>query len=288
MSIINRKSSGRLNKTISNMTVDRIKAEASNTKSSDIGELVNLPIEKIVPDPTQPRKTLENIESLAKTIDENDLLQPISVREVDTGYMIIAGERRYQAFKFLKRKTMPCIIKNYDNKNDILVLQLLENDQREQMKPFEVSEAINRLSNKNNMGVTDIAKKLGVSKDWVSIRKQLKYIDPKIKELSELLDIRDVRSLIDINRLNEKDVLLADRVIKNIKNGKVDGSYRSYIKKSIEKYNSSKLNQDGVASKNKTIQEIEYLDEQDDRVIIKITGSKKPLVLLKSNNFNKQ
>lgn len=284
MSITNRKKNRRNNKTISDVTLDRIQAQSVSEASIDLGELVELPIEKIKPDPNQPRKDIKNIEGLAKTIEENELIQPISVRKIENGYMIIAGERRYHAFKFLNRNTIPCIIKNQRNDQDILILQLLENDQREQMNPFDVSEAINQLAIRDNLSVTNIAKKLGVSKDWVSIRKQLKNVDIKVKDLSGHANIHDVRTLVDLNRLNNIDSKFADKLIGKIKDNNLDGSYRQHIQKAIEKCNKKNV---GMKSKIEKIQHIEYLDEKEDRIVIKVIGSKKPVIFMKSENFHK-
>lgn len=285
MSIIDRKKSSRLNKTISNITVDRISAQGSANVSNDLGELVELPLSKIIPDPNQPRKSLKNIDSLAKTIKENELIQPIIIREIDGGYMIIAGERRYTAFKYLGRETIPCIIREKSESTEILVLQLLENDQREKMHPLEISDAINTLAKDDKLTVTQISKKLGVSKDWVSTRKQLKFIDQKVKDLALSDKILDVRTLVDLNRLNKVDSASTDKVIKKILADKISGSYRQYVQKEIEK-SGSKNTQEKVKKDDK-VYEIEFLDEQEDRVIIKITNSKKPMIMMKAGNYQK-
>ena len=119
MSVIDRKRNTRSNKTNSYLTIDRINAQSSTNVSIDLGTLVELPLDKIIPDPNQPRKKINNIENLAQTIRENELIQPIVVRQLNNQYMIITGERRYQAFYHLGRKTIPCIIKNASNANDI-------------------------------------------------------------------------------------------------------------------------------------------------------------------------
>jgi ParB family chromosome partitioning protein len=285
VSIVDRKKSTRLNKTISNITVDRISAQGSSTVSHDLGELVELPLSKIIPDPNQPRKSLKNIDSLAKTIDENELIQPIIIREIDGGYMIIAGERRYTAFKHLGRETIPCIIREKSESTDILVLQLLENDQREKMHPLEVSDAINTLAQDDKLTVTQISKKLGVSKDWVSTRKQLKFINQKVKDLALSDKVLDVRTLVDLNRLNNVDSGATDKVIKKILANKISGSYRQYVQKEIER-SGSRVTQ-VKEKKDDKVYQIEYLDEQNDRVIIKLSGSKKPMIMMKTESYQK-
>jgi ParB/RepB/Spo0J family partition protein len=282
MSIIDRKRNIKNNKTNSDLTLDRIKAQSFSDIAIDPGELVELPLDKIISDPNQPRKKIKNIENLAQTIRENQLIQPIVVREFNNQYMILVGERRYHAFLHLNRKTIPCIIKNTYNSSNILVLQLLENDQREKMHPLEISSAINTLAKNNNLSVTSISKKLGVSKDWVSVRKQLIHIEDKIKQLAVDDEVHDVRTLIDLNRLNNIDSKSCNALLAKIKLGQLNGSYREYVQKAIKKANVSSVK---TTQKN-ILQQVEYLEDKADRLIIKIYGKKQPCIFIKTKSYH--
>ena len=79
-------------------------------------------IEKISANENQPRTVFddEKIEELAASIKENGLIQPIIVRKYNRGYQIVAGERRYRASKLAGLKTVPCVIKDIDDKQVIL------------------------------------------------------------------------------------------------------------------------------------------------------------------------
>ena len=115
-----------------------------------IGALKDIELKYIQPDPNQPRKTFKNLESLAQSIRKKGIMQPIIVMTSNNKqgcYNIIAGERRYRAAKMAGLFKIPCIIRHETDKN-ILILQLLENDQREKVSPFEEADALVNLIEK--------------------------------------------------------------------------------------------------------------------------------------------
>ena len=89
-------------------------------------QVQELPIGRIIPDPMQPRKTFneEAMKQLAESIEEHGVLQPITVRKSGKDYIIVMGERRYRASKLARKKTIPSIVREYDN-NDILEIQII-------------------------------------------------------------------------------------------------------------------------------------------------------------------
>jgi len=107
-------------------------------------EIKMIPIEKISPSTFQPRETFdkESIRELAESIKEYGLLQPIIVRPVKNGnYQIVAGERRWRAFQFAGFKEIPAIVKDIDTTRQ-LIESLIENVQREDLKPIEKGRAV--------------------------------------------------------------------------------------------------------------------------------------------------
>ncbi|WRK53209.1 ParB/RepB/Spo0J family partition protein [Coprobacillaceae bacterium CR2/5/TPMF4] len=95
-------------------------------------------IEKIKANENQPRTIFddEKIAELATSIKENGLIQPLIVRKYNRNYQIIAGERRYRACKLAGLKTVPCIIKDIDDKQ-MDTYAIIENIQREDLTPIE-------------------------------------------------------------------------------------------------------------------------------------------------------
>ena len=109
---------------------------------------VKLPVEIIDTNPYQPRRVfpIEELESLASSISEAGLLQPISVRKVGERYQIIAGERRLRAHKLLGRSSIEALITASED-SDMAVLALVENIDREDLSDFEIGKALRQVEN---------------------------------------------------------------------------------------------------------------------------------------------
>ncbi|WP_246849119.1 ParB/RepB/Spo0J family partition protein [Aquimarina sp. U1-2] len=135
-------------------------------------EIQNLPISKIKADPEQPRKTFDekHLEQLSESIQQHGVLQPITVRQLNGHYIIVMGERRYRASKLAGKKTIPTIVRTYEN-NDVLEVQIIENLQRQDVEPTEEAEAIAYLSEKYSP--TEISKRLGRTDNLIRQRLKL-------------------------------------------------------------------------------------------------------------------
>jgi ParB family chromosome partitioning protein len=135
-------------------------------------EILNLSIGKIVVDPLQPRKTYNEIflNGLSESIKKHGVLQPITVRKSNRDYIIVMGERRYRASKLAGKKTIPCIVREYEN-NDVLEVQIIENLQRQDVEPTEEADAIAYLSEKYSP--SEIAKRLGRGDNFIRQRLKL-------------------------------------------------------------------------------------------------------------------
>ncbi len=146
--------------------------EEVNGKKTVALQIQNLSIGKIKPDPNQPRKTFDEkqLVQLSESIKKYGVLQPITVRQMDSHYVIVMGERRYRSSKLASKKTIPCIVKNYEN-NDVLEVQIIENLQRKDVEPTEEAEAIAYLSDKYS--AFEIAKRLGRTDNFIRQRLKL-------------------------------------------------------------------------------------------------------------------
>jgi len=163
----------------------RAKATAKkevNGKKSSILQIQNLPLGNIKPDPEQPRKTFNKdaLQQLSESIEEHGVLQPITVRQLNGHYIIVMGERRYRASKLAGKKTIPCIVRTYEN-NDVLEVQIIENLQRQDVEPTEEAEAIAYLSEK--YAPTEIAKRLGRTDNFIRQRLKLAGLIEGFKHL---------------------------------------------------------------------------------------------------------
>jgi len=135
-------------------------------------ELQMIPINKIQPNPFQPRESFEkeSLKELADSIRDASLIQPIVVRKHGEGYQIIAGERRWRAAQMADLKQIPCIVKDIVEER-VLLESLIENLHRRDLTDIERENAIHELwENRQTLGFnskTQLAKALGVTETRV-------------------------------------------------------------------------------------------------------------------------
>ena len=150
--------------------LDTLFADLPETTGDDAG-VSTLPLREIEPDPEQPRKHFDQdaLNQLAASITENGLLQPIAVRpkKLGTGYIIIAGERRWRACRMAGLDEVPVIIKEVTDEQ-AAALALIENLQREDLDPIEVAQGCRQLIEKYGLTQEVAAKRLGKSRSAVA------------------------------------------------------------------------------------------------------------------------
>ncbi|MBW1938862.1 MAG: ParB/RepB/Spo0J family partition protein [Deltaproteobacteria bacterium] len=127
------------------------------------------PIEKIRPNPDQPRKHMDqdSLEGLAKSIKEKGILQPLVVWEIDGAYELIVGERRWRAAQKAGLKAVPVVIKDV-SPDELLELALVENVQREDLNPLEEAMAYSRLIDELGLTQSQVASRVGRERSTVA------------------------------------------------------------------------------------------------------------------------
>jgi len=133
------------------------------------GDVLYLEINKIKAGKFQPREDFDDqkLQELISSIKEKGVLQPILVRKSESGFEIIAGERRFRAAKSLALDKIPAIIKDVKD-DDALIISLMENIQREGLNPIEEAHAFQQLIDKFIFMQENIAKALGKDKATIS------------------------------------------------------------------------------------------------------------------------
>ena len=160
------------------------------------------------------QKYCEDDESLIMSIREHGLIQPILIRPLSQGFEIVAGHRRYQACKSLRWRFINCKIREMTNKQ-AFEIQLSENIQRKSMDPIEEAEAFRRyVIDFGWGGVSDLAKKIGKSEEYVSHRIQLLKLSEEIK--NKIVSNRlNVSKAIEISTIPiEKQSQIVGEIIK--------------------------------------------------------------------------
>jgi ParB family transcriptional regulator, chromosome partitioning protein len=167
-------------------------------------KLVELRLELVRLNPDQPRKTFdeESIAELASSIEQHGLIQPVTVKRVpgEDAYLLVAGERRYRAVQRLGRETVTAIITD-GNADEIAVI---ENLQREDLKPLEQAEALARLMEKHGYNQVQLAKVLGKGRVAINELLQLASLPEDIREGCRTSDTPK-SVLIEIARTKDPD-----------------------------------------------------------------------------------
>ena len=175
-----------------------------------------LKITDIEPNKEQPRKDFdkEKLSSLADSIKEYGLIQPLVVSKKSNGrYVIVAGERRWRAAKAAGLKEIPVTIKEY-TKEEIAEIALIENLQREDLNPIEEALGYQSLLDDYNLTQEAVSKKLGKSRSAVANSLRLLSLDDEIKKLISVGKISSghARAVLSLPT-KEKRLLLAERII---------------------------------------------------------------------------
>ena len=143
-----------------------------------------LPIYKVEPNPDQPRRDFdeEELQALADSITEHGIIQPLTVRQLSSGYyQIIAGERRWRAARIAGLSEVPVVVMEADDKK-AMELALIENLQRQDLNPVE--EALGYQSLMEDYGLTqeDAARRVGKSRPAVANALRLLNLAPEVLE----------------------------------------------------------------------------------------------------------
>ena len=143
--------------------------------------VLSLPIEKIVPNPAQPRTYFEPqaLRELAASISQHGILQPLSVRRLGGVYELIAGERRLRAAKLAHLTEVPCILIHVDDEESSL-LSLIENLQRRDLDFFEVALGYQRLIRVYGLTQEQTAARVGKSQSSVANKLRLLRFDDSL------------------------------------------------------------------------------------------------------------
>ena len=176
-----------------------------------------VPIENVVPNPDQPRRTFTSsqLEELASSIREKGVIQPLIVRPKPGSvgqYEIVAGERRWRAAQMAKLHELPVLVRDF---NDIEVLEvaIIENIQRADLNPIEEAAGFKQLMEKFGHTQEKLAQALGKSRSHIANLMRLLQLPDEVREMLQegQLSAGHARALIT----SDDPVMLARRVVDN-------------------------------------------------------------------------
>ena len=150
-----------------------------------------LPINDIIPNKDQPRKTFDEaaLEELAESIRLHGVLQPLLVRPLTTGgYQLVAGERRWRASRMAELKEVPVIVKELDD-TEAMQIAIIENLQREDLNPIEEAEGLQALIDKCGFTQEEAAASVGKSRPAITNSLRLLKLPENVREMTKNGDI---------------------------------------------------------------------------------------------------
>lgn len=175
-----------------------------------------LPLEKIAPNPDQPRKHFEQeaLEELAASLKVLGLVQPITVQALPSGsYQIISGERRWRAAQMAGLKTIPAYIRA-TQPSELLELALIENIQREDLNAIEVALAYQQLTEQYGLSQSKVAERVGKKRVTVTNYIRLLQLPAEIQLglTQRLIDMGHARALLQVDD-TERQIELYNLII---------------------------------------------------------------------------
>lgn len=177
--------------------------------------IIYIDINKITPNRKQPRKTFdeESLEELSESIKIHGVIQPIIVKSISNGYEIIAGERRWRASRLAGLKEMPCIIRAFSDKDNLLVA-LIENLQRENLNPMDESSAYFYMLENYGLTQEEISRNVGKSRPYIANSVRLQKLSQPVKKMlmENKLTAGHGRALLGVED-PRKQLAAAERII---------------------------------------------------------------------------
>ncbi|MCR5661737.1 MAG: ParB/RepB/Spo0J family partition protein [bacterium] len=190
----------------------------STESSQEKAGVAELPLDKIIFNPLQPRKKFaeEALKDLAESIKVHGVVQPVIVTKVPQGYRLVVGERRTRAAKLAGLTAIPAIVRELSDQH-ILEIALIENIQREDLNPIEEAQAFSHLISEHGLTQEQLSERLGRSRPAVTnslrllklpdeIRKDLESGVLKAGHARAIMGLDDKTMLMAWKRIREEDM----------------------------------------------------------------------------------
>lgn len=195
------------------------KAPDKRAKAAEDNEdrILYIDINDIIPNSAQPRKNFDEVKlgELAESIRTNGVISPLIVRKSKNGYELVAGERRWRASRIAKLKKVPCIVRDFDDRQNAIVA-IIENMQREDLDPIEEALGLRSMTEKYGFTQEQVSASLGKSRTYIANSIRLLKLPEEIQQYvsSGQMSAAHGRTIINIPDKN-KQKEIADKIIRN-------------------------------------------------------------------------
>jgi len=225
----------KLAKTKSKLSIpqEKLKDHPANLNDYQDGSFYNVDIDLIMPDPNQPRKFFnpESLAELSQSIQQKGVLQPVIIRKDEEGKIyLVAGERRLRAAKMAGLDKIPTIL----TKGNPLEIAIIENLQRDNLKPIEEAEALGRMIEEYKYTQEQLALVIGKARTTLTETLSLNKLPEQIKEECRRADIHPRRLLIEIAKQETPEAMISlfNQVKENnLNSGQVRAITRKYAER---------------------------------------------------------
>jgi ParB family chromosome partitioning protein len=189
--------------------------DAASEGAGVVGTPLYVSLSRIAPNPNQPRKTFPEGElaTLAESIREQGILQPLVVRTRDDGYELIIGERRWRAAQIAGLDEAPVVVLDATDRA-VLEMALVENVQRADLNPVELARAYDELVRHEGMTQEDVGRRLGLDRSSISNHLRLLDLSGDIQQdlIDQKLTMGHAKALLQAPE--ERRVMIRDQVIR--------------------------------------------------------------------------
>lgn len=210
--------------------------ELAQHRPTPIGRMISL--DKLDPNPEQPRVEIGDLEELTSSIKEKGVLEPLLVKPSSQGgrWMIIAGERRWRAAREAGIREVPCIEMDVDDRA-VAEIALIENMQRKDLTPWEEADGLRALCERFGYTHEEVARKVGKSRSTVTEALSISTLPEDIREKCRRADINSKSLLLEIVRQPDDASMhktTEDIVLRGMKRDDVRASRRARVSGAVE------------------------------------------------------
>ncbi len=234
-----------------NLNLNQLEESIYENVSRD--EIMEIDIDELRVNPYQPRKVFDEkaLQELSASIKEHGVFQPIIVKKSIKGYEIVAGERRYRASKLAGLKTIPAIIRDF-NDEQMMEIALLENLQRENLTAIEEAEAYKAMIEALSLTQEELSQKVGKSRSHITNILGLLRLPKEVQEMVNSSKISMAHARI-LSKMDDEDK------IKNLANKIVEEKMNVRDLEDISK--DPEISKKNKIERKKTSNEYKYVEE---------------------------